>query len=73
MANVQTLMFWSARTIIGTKANYFLLPGISESVKDYISDVYSMFNICAACQTANLLNSQGRPMWAGYQDIDVLL
>ena len=56
---VQHLQFWAARSIISSKANYFLLDNISESAKDYISHVYKMFNICSACHTASLLHAQG--------------
>lgn len=56
---VQSLQFWAARSIISSKANYFLLDNISEAAKDYISNVYKMFNMCSACHTASLLHAQG--------------
>ncbi|KAF6017229.1 hypothetical protein EB796_024470 [Bugula neritina] len=59
VTNVQSLMFWAAKSIISRKCNYFLLSSIPESVKDYISEVYSLFNVCAACNTAELLYSTG--------------
>ena len=61
---VQSLQFWAARSIIASKANYFLIPTLAESSKDYISSVYSMFNICDACNTANLLHAQGERICA---------
>lgn len=57
---VQSLQFWAAHRIIKLKTNYFLIKTISESMKDYMSSIYNMFNICAACKNARLLHEQGK-------------
>ena len=56
----ETLQFWAAKTIIGMKMNFFQDSAVAPVLKDYIAEIYMMFNVCGYCNTAKLANQSGR-------------
>ena len=57
----ESLQFWAAKAIIGTKKNFFEDPHIAPMLKDYIADVYRLFNVCHHCNKAKLTSENGKP------------
>ena len=55
----ETMQFWAARSVIGLKINFFADTTIAPVLKDFISDVYPLFNVCGYCNRAQLINQQG--------------
>ena len=55
----ESLQFWAARTIIGLKLNFYAEPSIAPVLKDYISENYTLFNVCGHCNTAKLSSQPG--------------
>ncbi|KAI8788254.1 hypothetical protein BgiMline_007572 [Biomphalaria glabrata] len=55
----ESLQFWAAKAIIGSKHNFFEDPTIVPVLKDYIADIYRLFNICHHCNKACFTNSNG--------------
>ena len=55
----ETLQFWAAKSVIGLKLNFFADPAIATVLKNYISDIYTMFNVCGYCNTAKLVTQPG--------------
>ncbi|RUS71715.1 hypothetical protein EGW08_020525 [Elysia chlorotica] len=55
----ESLQFWAAKGIIGQKQNFFQDQNVVPVLKDYIADIYSLFNICHNCNTACLSNRNG--------------
>jgi len=53
------LQFWSAKAIAGSKINFFTSPLVASSLRDYISEVYSFFNVCGYCNKAVLTHLPG--------------
>ncbi|XP_052106698.1 uncharacterized protein LOC127739146 [Mytilus californianus] len=43
------LQFLAAKTIIGTRKDFFNDPDVAGILKDYIADIYSLFNVCSHC------------------------
>uniref|UniRef100_T1JGE5 Uncharacterized protein n=1 Tax=Strigamia maritima TaxID=126957 RepID=T1JGE5_STRMM len=54
-----SLQFLAAKTVIASKINFFECVEVAQMLKDYISDSYSNFNLCANCNTAKLHNEPG--------------
>ncbi|GFO35550.1 leucine-rich repeat-containing protein 8e [Plakobranchus ocellatus] len=50
----ESLQFWAAKGIIGQKQNFFQDENVVPVLKDYIADIYHLFNICHNCNTACL-------------------
>ncbi|GFS20989.1 leucine-rich repeat-containing protein 8A [Elysia marginata] len=55
----ESLQFWAAKGIIGQKQNFFQDENVVPVLKDFISDIYSLFNICHNCSTACLSHRNG--------------
>lgn len=55
----QSLQFWAAKSIIGSKKDFFSDVAITPVLKDYIADIYSLFNLCHNCNKATLGNAFG--------------
>ncbi|XP_025104289.1 uncharacterized protein LOC112570191 isoform X3 [Pomacea canaliculata] len=55
----QTLQFWAAKAIIGSKKDFFSDVCVAPVLKDYIADIYQLFNVCHNCNKATLGNSFG--------------
>ncbi|KAK7479458.1 hypothetical protein BaRGS_00029274 [Batillaria attramentaria] len=55
----QTLQFWAAKAIIGSKKDFFSDIAIAPVLKDYIADIYPLFNVCHNCNRATLGNTFG--------------
>ncbi|KAL8622836.1 hypothetical protein ACOMHN_026957 [Nucella lapillus] len=55
----QTLQFWAAKSIVGCKRDFFSDVSIASVLKDYIADIYHLFNVCHNCSKATLANSFG--------------
>lgn len=58
-----SLQFLAARAIIGTRKDFFKDPDVAGILKDYISDIYSLFNVCSRC------NATQRTYLKGYKVI----
>jgi hypothetical protein len=58
----ETLQFWAAKALIGLKLDFFASSRVASALKDYISQLYSMFNVCGHCSTARLSNEKGNEM-----------
>lgn len=56
----ESLQFWAAKSVIGSKLNFFSDCNIAPVLKDFISEVYHMFNICGHCSTAKLSSQSGK-------------
>ncbi|ESO94194.1 hypothetical protein LOTGIDRAFT_232454 [Lottia gigantea] len=55
----ESLQFWAAKAIISSKKDFFNDPSIALVLKDYISDIYNLFNICHNCNTSSLSYKSG--------------
>ena len=55
----ERLQFWAARAVIATKKNFFQDTGVAPPLKDYIADIYTLFNVCGYCDTAQLASIPG--------------
>ena len=55
----ETLQFWAAKAVIGSKINFFQDECVAPVLRDYIVDVYNMFNVCGWCNTAKLARHSG--------------
>ena len=56
----ERLQFWAARAVIATKRNFFADPCVAPVLKDYISEIYTLFNVCGYCDTAQLASLPGK-------------
>ena len=56
----ESLQFLAAKAIIGAKKNFYADIGISVVLKDYIANIYNLFNICEYCDNATLSYHQGK-------------
>lgn len=45
----ETLQFVSAQCIIGSRKDFYNDPDVAGILKDFISDIYSLFNVCSHC------------------------
>ena len=59
----ETLQFWAAKTIIALKLNFFQDSSVAPVLKDYISEIYMLFNVCGHCNTAKLTNQPGKYLY----------
>ncbi|KAI0229575.1 hypothetical protein LSAT2_019995 [Lamellibrachia satsuma] len=59
MRQPEMLQFWAAQAIIGSKLNFYRDPSVAPVLRDYITSIYTMFNVCVFCNTAKLLNQAG--------------
>jgi hypothetical protein len=55
----ETLQFWAAKSVIASKINFYDNDEVAMLLKDYISDIYGLFNICEHCNSAKLWNCPG--------------
>ncbi|XP_050404078.1 uncharacterized protein LOC126820265 isoform X2 [Patella vulgata] len=55
----ESLQFWAAKAVIASKKDFFSDPSVAIVLRDYIADIYSLFNICHNCYTATLANKPG--------------
>ncbi|BFZ07786.1 hypothetical protein BsWGS_10825 [Bradybaena similaris] len=55
----ESLQFWAAKAIIGSKQDFLQDPNIIPVLKDYISDIYHLFTVCHHCKNACLSNTLG--------------
>ena len=55
----ERLQFWAAKAVIGSKINFFTDSSVAPMLKDYISEIYTLFNVCGCCNTAKLCNQSG--------------
>lgn len=55
----ETLQFWAAKAVIGSKINFFASSNVASALKDYISSIYRHFNVCGFCNAAKLCNQPG--------------
>jgi Leucine-rich repeat (LRR) protein len=55
----ERLQFWAARAVIATKRNFFSDPAVPPPLRDYIADIYTLFNVCGHCHTAQLASRPG--------------
>lgn len=46
-----TLQFMAARSIIGSRKDFFNDPDVAGVLKDFISDIFLLFNVCSHCST----------------------
>lgn len=56
----ETLEFWAAKSLIGSKVDFYSDNGVAVVIKDYISDIYDNFNICNYCNQACLASHSGK-------------
>ncbi|KAH3853390.1 uncharacterized protein LOC127875269 [Dreissena polymorpha] len=54
-----SLQFWAAKALIGTRRNFFTDDNVASVLKDYLCDVYEMFNVCHKCARASSSNKPG--------------
>ncbi|CAH1792032.1 unnamed protein product [Owenia fusiformis] len=47
-----SMQFWAAKAVLSLKLNFYKDPAVAGVLKDYISDIYSQFNICGYCHSA---------------------
>ena len=55
----ETLQFWAAKAVIGSKINFYSDHCVAPVLKEYISDIYTLFNVCGYCNTAKLICQPG--------------
>jgi len=55
-----SLSFWAAKSLIGSKKNFFTDSDVAPVLKDYICDVYERFNVCQNCPKACKSISPGK-------------
>ena len=56
----ETLQFCAAKSVIGSKVNFFADCHVAPTLRDYISDIYKTFNVCGYCNTAKLATQSGK-------------
>lgn len=56
----ERLQFWAAKAIIGLKLNFYKDRAIAPVLKDYISEIYTLFNVCGYCNSAKLVSQSGK-------------
>ena len=56
----ETLQFWAAKAVIGLKINFYSNASVAPVLKDYISDIYTLLNVCGYCNTAKLSSQSGK-------------
>ncbi|XP_074662739.1 uncharacterized protein LOC141915194 [Tubulanus polymorphus] len=54
-----TLQFLAAKSVITSKWNFFCNDDVPSLLKDYLSDIYALFNICENCNSATFFNQPG--------------
>ena len=59
MRQPETLQFWATQAVIGSKVNFYRDPAVAPVLREYITSIYTMFNVCVYCNTAKLLNQAG--------------
>lgn len=59
-ADPQSLQFWAAKAVIGSKVDFFKDPSVAMVLKDYISEIYHLFRVCHFCTTACLPDQIGK-------------
>ncbi len=55
----ETLQFWAAKAVIGLKINFYSDRCIAPILKDFIAEIYTLFNVCGYCNTTKLGNLSG--------------
>ncbi|XP_069117472.1 uncharacterized protein [Argopecten irradians] len=55
----QSLQFWAAKAVIGSKIDFYKDPSVALVLKDYISDIYHLFRVCHFCASACLPDQIG--------------
>ena len=68
MRQPETLQFWAAQAMIGSKLNFYRDPSVAPVLRDYITSIYTMFNVCVFCNTAKLLNQAGLCEYVSFDD-----
>ena len=56
----ESLQFWAAKAVMGSKVNFYADCCVTPVLKDYISDIYTLFNVCGSCNTAKLISQPGK-------------
>ena len=60
MRQPESLQFWAGQAVIGTKGDFYRDASVAPVLREYITSIYTMFNVCAFCDTAKLINQAGR-------------
>jgi len=60
----ERLQFWAAKAVIASKINFFTDTSVAPVLKDYIVDIYTLFNICGHCNGAKLASLKGKVLVA---------
>ena len=55
----ETLQFWAAKSLIGSKFDYYKDVCVAPVLKDYISDIYNIFNVCGHCSACKMKSKTG--------------
>lgn len=55
----ETLQFLAAKSIIGTRKDFFNDQDVAGILKDYISDIFALFNVCSRCNSTLRTNLKG--------------
>ena len=55
----ESLQFWAAQAIIGLKVNFYSDDSVTPVLKDFISDIYTRFNVCGLCNETRLASKSG--------------
>ena len=55
----ESLQFWAAKAVIGFKLDFFDEQCVAPVLKDYIAEIYPLFNVCGHCNTAKLSSLPG--------------
>lgn len=55
----ERLQFWAAKAVIGSKIDFYTDPSVAPVLKDYIADIYTLFNVCGYCNRAKLTMQSG--------------
>ena len=55
----ESMQFWSAKAVIGSKIDFYGDTSVAPMLKDYISEIYTLFNVCGHCSTAKLISQLG--------------
>ena len=56
----ETLQFWAAKAVIGLKLNFYKDESFAAGLRDYLSEIYGLFNVCGYCNNAKLCNQPGK-------------
>jgi hypothetical protein len=56
----ERLQFWAAKAVIGSKINFYTDPSVAPVLKDYIAEIYTLFNVCGYCNRAKLSVQSGK-------------